>query len=135
MQPSRQRHLSSNMQSIYLRGTSKDDSLMSLVTANLPVWEWAWAASVFISLRKINISDPRWEAKLFSRLNFRPLREKRLFKGSAGSMHHIFTSRLLKLRLVTEVGLLLNAFILQHFVWTLMSIAALDGNMQETNTQ
>lgn len=58
-----------------LKGNSEDDSLMCLVTANLAVGEREGAARVFISLRKINISDLGWEGESFSRVRFLPHRE------------------------------------------------------------
>lgn len=45
-------------------------SLTSLVTAYLALWKWEEAARVYISQRKINTSDLRWEGELFSRLDF-----------------------------------------------------------------
>lgn len=113
-------------QSIYmletcLRATSEDDSLMSLLTANLAVWEWEGTARLFISLRKINTSDLRWEGELFSRVNFPFLLRAMAVRGCTRSLPPIFTGCLPKWRLVTEVMLLLNACIRQLLASNLMN--------------
>lgn len=104
--------------------TSEDDSLMSLLTANLAVWEWEGAARVFISLRKINTSDLRWEGEWFSRVNFPPRweRETAVRGGCSRTLPPIFTGDLSKLRLVTEVTLLPNTCIRQILASNLMNL-------------
>lgn len=111
---------------IRLRGTSEDDSLMSSVTANLAVWEWEGAARVFISLGKINISDLGWEGESFSRVKFLPSSRVTAVRGCTRSLPPIFAGCLSKLRIVTEVVLLLNACIRQLLAGNLMNPAALD---------
>ena len=105
-------------QSIYMletcsRATSEDDSLMSSVTANLVVWEWEGAARVFISLRKNQHIWSRVGGRVIFQSEFSSSPRVTSVRGCTRSLPPIFTGCLAKLRLVTEVMLLLNACIPQ----------------------
>lgn len=106
-----------------LRGTSEDDSLMSLVTTNLAVWVWKGAARVYFPPKNQHIWS--WVG---GRTNFQSefwsLQRVTVVRGCTRSLTPIFTGAFANLKLATEVVLLLDAHIQQLFTGTLMNLAS-----------